>query len=141
MNIGAIIQARLSSTRLPRKILMRLPLNGEKTVLEHVIERIKQSSMINTIIIATTTEEDDNDILYVVEKTNVKCFRGDLNDVLSRYFHAAQEFDLDLIVRITSDCPCIDPDIIDETIRLHINRNADYTSNIQNRTFPHQALH
>jgi spore coat polysaccharide biosynthesis protein SpsF len=136
MRIGAIIQARTSSTRLPRKVLKELPYNSGIMVLEQVIKRLKKSDIIDEIIVATTTDEADEVIVTVAENNSVKSFRGNKNNVLERYYMAAIENDLDVIVRITSDCPCIDPQIVDLTIKKHLKKRSDYTSNTLIRTFP-----
>ena len=137
MKIGAIIQARTSSTRLPGKVLKELPYANGITCLEQVIRRLKKSEKLNDIIVATTKEKEDNEIINIVKKENVKYFRGSKENVLSRYYFAAKENNIDLIVRITSDCPCIDADITDLTIDDHINKMADYTTNSLVRTYPH----
>ncbi len=137
MKIGAIIQARTSSTRLPGKVLKELPYNSGITCLEQVVRRLKKPKKLNDIIIATTKEKEDNEIVDIAKKENVKYFRGSRENVLSRYYFAAKENNIDLIVRITSDCPCIDADITDLTIGDHINKMADYTTNSLIRTYPH----
>jgi len=137
MKIGAIIQARVSSTRLPRKVLLNLPFESEITVLQHVVRRVFKSNNISDLIVATTTDSDDDSIVEYAEKENAKWFRGSKEDVLSRYYLAAKENNLDVIVRITSDCPCIDWEIIDLVIDHHISEKSDYTSNTLKRTFPH----
>ena len=136
-NIGAIIQARISSTRLPGKILKELPYGSGITVLEQVINRLKKSKKLSEIIIATTKETEDNQIINIVKKENVKYFKGSKENVLSRYYFAAKENNIDLIVRITSDCPCIDAQIVDVVISEHLKANADYTSNSLIRSYPH----
>jgi len=137
MKIAAIIQARTTSTRLPGKVLKELPCNGGITCLEQVIRRLKKSKRLNVIIIATTKEKEDNEIIDITKKEDVKYFRGSKKNVLSRYYFAAKENNIDLIVRITSDCPCIDADVADLTIDDHINKMADYTTNSLIRTYPH----
>jgi len=137
MKIGAIIQARTSSTRLPGKVLKELPYASSITCLEQVIRRLKKSKRLNEIIIATTKNAEDDQIINISKKENVKYFRGSKENVLSRYYFAAKENNIDLIVRITSDCPCIDTDITDLTIDDHINKMADYTTNSLVRTYPH----
>jgi len=136
MNKGAIIQARTSSSRLPNKVLRELPFGSGITVLEQVISRLKKSKNVNSIIVATTTEKADDRIVMIAKKTRVRCFRGSKSDVLSRYYFSALENKLDVIIRITSDCPCIDPKLVDLIIYKHINTKADYTSNALKRTFP-----
>ena len=136
MNIGAVIQARYSSTRLRGKVLRQLPLNSGVTVLEHVIRRVKRSKRVNDIVVATTTEEEAREIVRVAQKEGVKHIKGSTEDVLSRYYIAAKKNGLDVIVRITGDCPCIDPEIIDLIVEKHLTLKADYTSNTLKRTFP-----
>ncbi|NQT22162.1 MAG: glycosyltransferase family protein [Candidatus Omnitrophica bacterium] len=137
MNIGAIVQARFASTRFPGKILKELPYASGVTVLQQVIRRLRRSKSLNEIIIATTTGNNENAIVEIAEKENVGSFRGSENDVLSRYYLAAKERGLDIVVRVTSDCPCIDPEIIDSMIKEHLSVEADYTSNSLDRTCPH----
>ena len=137
MKIGAIVQARTSSTRLHGKVLKELPYRSGITVLQQVIRRLKKSNKIGEIIIATTTDEGDRAIVKVADAEAVKWLRGSKEDVLSRYYLAAKENRIDVIVRITSDCPCIDPDIINVVVGKHVETNADYTSNRLLRTFPH----
>jgi len=137
MKIGAIIQARMGSTRLPEKVMKKI---AGKTVLEHVIERVKQSDLINEIIIATTTHERDDAIEAEALRCGVKVFRGSEEDVLSRYYLAAKKNNLDIIVRITSDCPLIDPIVLDEIVGYYLKHDYDIVSNagpdICNRTYP-----
>jgi len=134
--IGAIVQARTSSTRLPEKVLLDLPYSSGVNVLQQVIRRLKASKHINQIIIATTTDDADTKIVNTAKKENVLFFRGSKDNVLERYYLAAKENDLDIIVRITSDCPCIDPEIVDEVLSTHLKKRSDYTSNTLIRTFP-----
>lgn len=133
-NIVAIVQARLSSSRLPGKVLINL--NG-KTVLQHVVDRLMKSKYINEIIIATTTKSEDQKLVDWCREKNIKCFRGDLENVLSRFYHCATENNADVIVRVTSDNPLVDPKIIDQTIELFFKENADYGANNLEKTFPH----
>ncbi|MCX5796588.1 MAG: glycosyltransferase family protein [Elusimicrobia bacterium] len=129
MKTGIIIQARTSSTRLPGKVLKDLPFGSGITVLEQVIRRAKKSKKADAIIIATTEGKEDDPIVKIAQKEGARFFRGSRDDVLSRYHLAAQENGLDVIVRITSDCPCIDPQIIDAVISRHIRGSCDYTYN------------
>ena len=132
---GAIIQARMSSTRLPGKVL--LPLAG-KPVLFHDVERARNAKALDVVIVATSTESEDDAIADFCAQYGYRCFRGSRDDVLARYAGAAAEAHLDTIVRITSDCPLIDPAIIDETIAAYHDASCDYLSNIGpgERTFP-----
>lgn len=137
MKIGAIIQARMGSTRLSGKVMKDLE---GKTVLEHVINRVRQSKMIDEIIIATTIHERDVVIEEEALKCGVKFFRGSEDDVLSRYYYAAKENNLDVVIRITSDCPLIDSKVLDEVIQFYVDNNYDIVSNagsdLSKRTYP-----
>ncbi|OPY75167.1 MAG: 3-deoxy-manno-octulosonate cytidylyltransferase [Syntrophorhabdus sp. PtaU1.Bin153] len=137
MSTGAIIQARTSSTRLPRKVLKELPYGSGITVLQQVIRRVRRSAGIDKVIIATTTDPDDDKIVTIAQKEGVPCFRGSKENVLERYFLAAREHQLDTIVRVTSDCPCVDASIIDSIISQHFDSGADYSSNVLVRSFPY----
>jgi len=137
MKKGIIIQARTSSTRLPKKVLLKLPFGSKYTVLDQVINRCKLSKIADDVIIATTTEKEDDVIVKIAKKNNVKFFRGSKEDVLSRYYYAAKENKLDIVIRITSDCPFVDYRILDETINLILKYKLDYASNTLKRTFPH----
>lgn len=136
MKIGAVVQARTSSTRLPRKVLMELPYGSGVTVLQHVIRRLKRSKRLEDIIVATTTDKADEKIVELAEKENVKWFRGSIDDVLERYYLAAKENDLDVIVRITSDCPCVDSEVVDFLVERHLKADVDYSFNDLPATYP-----
>ena len=137
MKIGAIVQARTASTRLPKKVLKELPYGSGITVLEQVIRRLKRSKLLDEIIVATTTNPEDNPIVEISKREKVNYFRGSEKNVLERYYLCAKENKVDTIVRITSDCPCIDWNIVDKVIEKHLQAKADYTSNTIRRTFPH----
>lgn len=130
--IGIITQARMASSRLPGKVFKEI--NG-KSLLQYHIERLKQSGL--DIVIATTTNVTDNCICEFAEKLKIKFYRGSENNVLSRYFEAAKKFNFDVIIRVTSDCPLIDPDLIRANAEkyLQINKLNLYISNSMERTF------
>ena len=131
--ISSIIQARITSTRLPNKVLMDI--EGKPMVLR-VVERLRMSKMIDLLILAIP-DTKENDILESFCKTNkIKYFRSSEEDVLKRYYLTAKHYNVDTIVRITSDCPFIDPVITDKIIKEHIKSKTDYTSNVIKRTFP-----
>jgi len=113
MRVVAIIQARMSSTRLPGKVLM--PLAG-KPVLGHVVERIRACHTIADVVVATSIDVTDDAIEAWCQSSNVSCYRGSLNDVLDRYYQASLVNGADAVVRITADCPAIDPSIVDEVV-------------------------
>ena len=133
MNIIAIIQARIGSTRLPRKVLMELE---GKTVLERVVERVKYSKLIKDVVVATTILKDDLEIVKLCSNIGISVYCGSEENVLDRYYQTARLFKAEHIVRITSDCPLIDPKIIDEVINLHQRKKSDYTSNTIKKTYP-----
>lgn len=122
MNVGAIVQARLSSTRLPGKVL--LPLQG-RSVLWHVLNRLKYSKKLKTIVLATSILPEDKELKNIADQLDVPTFFGSLDDVLSRYYHAAKEYKIDPIVRITADCPVIDPEIVDEVVEGFLSGSYD----------------
>jgi spore coat polysaccharide biosynthesis protein SpsF (cytidylyltransferase family) len=131
--IVAIIQARIGATRLPEKILKDV---SGKPMLWHVVNRLKFSQTIDDIVLAIPTS-DQNDMLEdFAQGLKLHCFRGSETDVLSRYYGAAVEFGGDVIVRITSDCPLIDPRVTDHVIDAHLNSGADYTTNDVEYGFP-----
>ncbi|PEB51543.1 acylneuraminate cytidylyltransferase [Bacillus pseudomycoides] len=135
MKVAAIIQARMGSTRLPGKIMKKVL---DKTLLEYQIERVKRAKTINQIIVATTTNKKDNPIIELCKQISVPYYRGAEDDVLSRYYEAAKQFSVDVIVRLTSDCPIIDPDIIDKIVNCYLKHQNkyDYISNTLTRTYP-----
>ena len=136
MKIVCIIQARMGSTRLPGKVL--LDLEG-KPVLLRVIDRVLKSKKINQVVVATTTNPNDQKIVNLVQEYHPKVFvyRGSEEDVLDRYYKTAKESKADVVVRITSDCPLIDSEIIDKVINKFLEEETDYTSNVfGKRTYP-----
>lgn len=129
----AIIQARMSSSRLPGKVM--LPLGGRPQI-EHIIQRVNKCTEIDDSVVATSTETTDDVIEWMSERMGVKVFRGDEQNVLDRIYQAASEENADEIVRITGDCPLIDPGTIDSVVEHRRRSGADYASNIIERTFP-----
>jgi spore coat polysaccharide biosynthesis protein SpsF (cytidylyltransferase family) len=123
MKVVGIIQARMSSRRLPNKVL--LPLGGEP-VLAHVIKRTRACTLIDEVWIATSSEETDSVISKWAQDNDVNCYQGSLDDVLDRYVRAAKISNADAVVRITADCPAIDPDVITEVVGGFINGEFDY---------------
>ncbi|MEW6195424.1 MAG: glycosyltransferase family protein [Bacteroidota bacterium] len=135
--INAIVQARFGSTRLPGKIFKDL---SGKPVLWHVVNRLSYSKLCNKIIVATTTEPEDDQTENFCVANNIPYYRGSSDNVLSRYYETAKVFGAEIVIRITSDCPLIDPVILDKMIDdfLASNRTEklDYLSNSIVRTFP-----
>lgn len=133
MKIGSIVEARMASTRLPGKVLLKIV---NKTVLHHLTDRIKLVKNINKTIVATTTNNKDLEIINWCKKKNINYFRGSEENVLERVYKAAKKFKLDTIVLITGDCPIVDHNIISETLNIFLNNEADYVSNSHIRTYP-----
>jgi spore coat polysaccharide biosynthesis protein SpsF len=131
--ILGILQARVSSTRLPGKVLK--PILGVPMLMRQM-ERIRRSSRMNMCIVATSLDERDEAIEQLCITNGITYFRGSLDNVLDRFYQAALEYVPKHIVRLTGDCPVIDPEIIDKTIDFHINGGFDYTSNALEPTFP-----
>lgn len=128
--IIAIIQARMNSTRLPGKIMMSV---RNKPLLHYVINQVLQSKKINKIIIATTNSSQDDQIVKFVDSYGIEVFRGSEEDVLDRYYQCAKKYNSDIIVRITSDCPLIDPNLIDKCITKFKKNQFDYFSNVHKK--------
>lgn len=133
MKVIAIVQARCSSTRLPNKVLKEI---FGKPMLQRQIERIQHCKMIDKLVIATSTQSEDRGIVDLCWQLNVSCFTGNLNNVLDRYYQAALQYEADIIVRLTGDCPLTDANIIDQVIKTHLDTGNDYTSNVEPETFP-----
>ena len=137
MKVVCLVQARVGSTRLPGKILKEI---CGKTILYHEIDRLKKCKEIDEIVVATTDKEDDDKIVNEAKKLSVKYFRGSENDVLSRFYYAAKENNADIVVRVTSDCPCIDYEILDKMLIYfkdkYKEKQVDYLSNTIKRTYP-----
>ena len=133
MKASVIIQARIGSSRLPDKVLLKL---ADKTVLEHVISRAKKAQAVGEIIVATTEHKEDDRVTATAISCGAKVYRVSEQDVLDRYFQAAKSFCLKDIVRITADCPIIDPKLIDQVVEMYFQTKADYCSNTLVPTFP-----
>lgn len=133
LKVAAIVQARLGSTRLPGKIFKEL---SGKPMLWHVVNRLSHSKLIDEIIVATTILPEDDRVQEFCEMNNILFYRGSPEDVLSRYYETAKKFEIDIIIRITSDCPVIDPFVVDTLAEFFLEEKVDYVSNNIIRTFP-----
>ena len=136
--IIAIIQARMGSSRLPGKVMMNL---CGKPVIWHVFSRVSESKLIDRVILATTTNKEDDGVEEFCKRSGIPVFRGDANNVLSRYYMCARQIldegnDIEYIVRITADCPVIDPLIIDKVVQLALDEKLDYASNVHPISYP-----
>jgi spore coat polysaccharide biosynthesis protein SpsF len=135
MKVVIINQARMTSTRLPAKV-MKLVLG--KPLLEYQIERLKRVKLAEQIVVATTINDTDQPIVDLCDRLSIPYYRGSEDDVLARYHGAAIAHQADIVVRVTSDCPIIDPHVIDQAIQFYIDAypNYDYVSNCSIRTYP-----
>jgi spore coat polysaccharide biosynthesis protein SpsF len=133
MRVVAIIQARMGSTRLPGKVLKDI---GGETMLARVVWRARRAKLLDEVVVATTNKSADGPIVSECTKLGVPIFRGDEQDVLDRYYLSAQANRAEAVVRVTSDCPLIDPEIIDDVVRAFLKEKPDYASNTLNHTYP-----
>ena len=132
--IGCIIQARMGSSRLPGKALMKS--DSGKPLLYYVINQLRYCSKVKNLVIATTTNQEDDEIEKFANNNSINVFRGKEKDVLDRYFQCAKKYSFSTIVRITADCPLIDPQIVDKVIEQFFSGNYDFATNTLMRTFP-----
>jgi spore coat polysaccharide biosynthesis protein SpsF len=133
MNVLCILQARVSSTRLPGKVLK--PILGEP-MLARQIERIARAARVDALTVATSDQASDDGVAALCERLGVDCYRGSLDDVLDRFHEAAQRSEPDHVMRLTGDCPLTDPAILDALVELHLAGGFDYSSNVEERTYP-----
>ena len=133
MKLACTIEARMRSSRLPGKVLLKI---NEMEFLKLMISRVRLSKQIDQIIIATTTHPDDDLIVEFARNNNLEYFRGSENNVLSRVIGAAEKYNQEVIVALTGDCPLIDPEIIDNCIVQFLNNDVDYLSNAIIRSYP-----
>lgn len=131
---AVIVQARYGSTRLPGKVLKTL---AGHTVLEHVLHRCAAIPSADVVCCAVPTTSDSDEVANLATKYGAEVYRGNEQDVLDRYYQAARMLNADVILRVTSDCPLIDPDLCDAVLRLRAARNADYACNNMPRRMPH----
>ena len=136
-NTVAIIQARMASSRLPAKVLRDI---AGKPMIVRVVERVKRANTIDRVVIATTTDPSDDPIKDLCEGHGFACYRGNQFNVLDRYYQAAQLYNAEIIVRITGDCPMVDPTEIDHVVQELMEKQADFAANRLpppwKRTFP-----
>ncbi len=136
--IAATIEARMTSSRLPGKILMKCQ---GKTMLEHMVERVKRSNVLDDIIIATTINDTDDVVVAEAKRLGVKFYRGSEENVMSRVLEAAQLHDVDIIVELTGDCPLLDPALIDVAVKQYLSCRVDYISNLEIEEFEKGLSH
>lgn len=135
MNVVCIVQARMTSSRLPGKVLKEVV---GKPLLEYEIERLQQCRSLNKIVVATTVLPSDDAVVTLCDQLGVNVFRGSEEDVLSRYAQAAKIYQADVVVRVTADCPLIDPAVVDLVVQTYLESAGkyDYVSNTLERTYP-----
>lgn len=131
--ILAVLQVRVSSTRLPGKALK--PLLGQPMIIRQV-ERVRRAALIDRLVVATSTDASDDPLAALCRRNGLDCFRGSLADVLDRFYQAARPYRPDHVVRLTGDCPLADPAVIDAVIAHHLAGGYDYTSNCAEPTYP-----
>lgn len=133
MKVVAIIQARMSSSRLPGKVMMKI---AGMPMLWHIIYRLKRADLIDDVAVATTDRETDAPVVKLVEDSGAGVYSGSEEDVLDRYYQAAKKFAADVVVRITADCPLIDPRVADRVVRRYLAGDCDYAANTIRYTYP-----
>lgn len=131
--IAVIIQARMGSTRLPGKVLKDI---AGRPMLAHVLRRVERAELSDEVVIATTVGESDDPIVSFCEEKGVSYYRGSEEDVLDRYYKAAKNIGASDIIRVTSDCPLIDPNTVDEVVDVYLEESCEYASNTIERTYP-----
>jgi spore coat polysaccharide biosynthesis protein SpsF len=132
--IAAIVQARMASTRLPGKVL--LDIVGSMPMLAVVLDRARRAGTVDEVIVATSDSTGDDPISDLCRRAGTRCFRGSEDDVLDRYYRAAAWAKADVIVRLTADCPLLDPAVIDLVVSSFNAGTDDYVSNTLERTYP-----
>lgn len=133
MKVIAFVQARMSSSRLPGKVLKKII---EKPMLEHLVGRLSCSQLIDKVVVVTSNDDSDDAIEKLCCELKIECFRGSLDNVLERFYLANKLYDADHIVRITGDCPLLDSEIVDHVISEHLNSSCNYTSNTIKPSYP-----
>ncbi|MGF1679611.1 MAG: aminotransferase class III-fold pyridoxal phosphate-dependent enzyme [Candidatus Methylacidiphilales bacterium] len=133
MNVVALIQARMGSTRFPGKVMK--PLAG-RPMIQTMLERLSRAQRISKIVVATSIKPENDPLADIVTSLGFGVFHGDENDVLDRFYHAAVEHHADAVIRLTADCPLIDPEVVDAVVEAFQQGGVDYASNVEPPTFP-----
>ena len=130
-----VIQARSSSTRLPGKVFLPL---AEKPLLVRMVERVQMAKLPSVVVVATSTEPDDDTIVQLCSEHSIEVVRGSLNDLLERHYLAGKQYNAEFVVKIPSDCPLIDPKIIDKVLQYNLDNkdSFDFVSNLHPATYP-----
>jgi spore coat polysaccharide biosynthesis protein SpsF len=133
MKIIATIEARMTSSRLPGKVLLKA---AGKSMIEHLVNRLKNVPSLDGIVLATTTNEADNELEDLSKALSIYCYRGSEDDVMNRVIGAGESYGADVLVEITGDCPIIDPQIVEQVIRIFNANQCEYVSNAHVRSYP-----
>lgn len=133
MRTVAIVQARMGSTRFPNKVMREI---GGTPMIGLLLERLRRARRIDAIVVATSVDSRNDPLAAYVRGLGFGVFRGSENDVLDRFYHAAAEAGAEVVVRVTGDCPLVDPDLVDQVVELYTTSAVDYASNVQPPTFP-----
>ena len=133
MSTLAIVQARMSSTRFPGKVLEDL--QGAPMIIRQ-LERIQRATSLDQVVVATTTDPSDDPLVEILEQAHIQYVRGDLDDVLGRFIKVIDEFNPEVVIRLTADCPLASPQVIDEVVTAFLNSDVDYLSNTMKPTYP-----
>ena len=133
MKTVAVIQARMGSSRLPGKVLAEI---SGVPMLMHVVRRVREAATVDEVILATTTSTADDAVADFCRREKITCHRGSEDDVLDRFYQAAQNTGAEVVVRITGDCPLIDPEVIDRVVRVAQDGDCDYAANVIRYTYP-----
>jgi spore coat polysaccharide biosynthesis protein SpsF len=133
MQIVTVIQARSGSTRLPGKVMMPIL---DSPLLLHMIARVRAAKLVGTVVVATTTDLSDDPIEVLCTTHDIPCYRGSRDDLLDRHYQAGLAYGADTVIKIPSDCPLIDPAVIDRVIQYYLDRDDDYVSNLHPASYP-----
>lgn len=133
MTTVAIIQARMGSTRFPGKVLADLQ---GRPMLAHIIDRVSRAAMVDRVVVATTVDPADDAVASLAAASGASVTRGPIDDVLSRFVLAARDHGADVVVRITADCPLVDPEVVDEVVRARAEGDVEYAGNVDPPTYP-----
>ena len=128
--VGAVVQARAMSRRLPEKIFLKLPFGGPHSLVEQIVLRARKAPSLKSVIVATGVDAANDPLVDAAKRVGAPLFRGSETDVLGRLIGAAEEHGLDVVVRLTGDNPCIDPLYIEQTVQSHLQSGADYTRTV-----------
>ena len=133
MKIGAIIQARMSSERLPGKVLQQI---AGKPMLQYLLERLEHCEVLDGLVVATSVDESDTPITSFCQRYGVSCYRGDLNNVAGRFNDVLDSYGFDAFVRINGDSPLLDQRLVDKAVELFKQHEADLATNALVRSYP-----